>query len=65
MAFTINNKEYDEKKLGGKARVAFVNLELLQKERDDYLLKIERNRILVGYYSKVVEDNFSNGEDKK
>jgi hypothetical protein len=38
---------------------------LLQKERDDYILKIERNRILVGYYSKVVEDNFSNGEDKK
>mgnify|MGYP003142800421 CR=1 FL=1 len=65
MTFTINNKEYDEKKLEGKGKIAFENLKLLQKERDDYILKIERNRILVGYYSKVVEDNFSNGEDKK
>ena len=65
MTFTINSKEYDEGKLEGKAKVAFANLELLQKERDDFLLRIERNRILVGHYSKIIEDNLPNGEDKK
>ena len=65
MTFTINNKEYSEEKLEGKAKIAFANLELLQKERDDFLLRIERNRILVGHYSKIIEDNLPNGEDKK
>ena len=65
MTFKINNKEYDETKLEGKAKVAFANLELLQKERDDHILRIERNRILVGHYSKIIEDNLPNGEDKK
>ena len=65
MTFTINNKEYDEGKLEGKAKIAFANLQLLQKERDDYILRIERNRILVGHYSKIIEDNLPNGEDKK
>ena len=64
MTFTINNKEYDEGKLEGKAKIAFENLKVLQKERDDFLLRIERNRILVGHYSKIVEDNLPNGKDK-
>ena len=65
MTFTINSKEYDEGKLEGKAKIAFENLKVLQKERDDFLLRIERNRILVGHYSKIIEDNLPNGEDKK
>ena len=65
MTFKINNKEYDETKLEGKAKVAFANLELLQKERDEFLFRIERNRILVGHYTKVIQDNLPNGEDKK
>jgi hypothetical protein len=65
MTFTINNKEYDEGKLEGKAKIAFENLKVLQKERDDHILRIERNRILVGHYSKIIEDNLPNGEDKK
>ena len=64
MTFTINSKEYDEGKLEGKAKIAFENLKVLQKERDDFLLRIERNRILVGHYSKIVEDNLPNGKDK-
>tara|TARA_Y100000310_G_scaffold12402_1_gene12782 strand:- start:525 stop:716 length:192 start_codon:yes stop_codon:yes gene_type:complete len=62
--FKINEKEYDETKLEGKAKVAFENLKLLQRERDDFLLKIERNRILVSHYSKIIEDNLPK-EDKK
>ena len=65
MTFTINSKEYDEGKLEGKAKIAFENLKVLQKERDDHILRIERNRILVGHYSKIIEDNLPNGEDKK
>ena len=65
MTFTINNKEYSEEKLEGKAKIAFENLKVLQKERDDHILRIERNRILVGHYSKIIEDNLPNGEDKK
>ena len=65
MTFTINSKEYDEGKLEGKAKIAFENLKVLKKERDDHILRIERNRILVGHYSKIIEDNLPNGEDKK
>ena len=65
MTFTINSKEFDEGKLEGKAKIAFENLKVLQKERDDHILRIERNRILVGHYSKIIEDNLPNGEDKK
>ena len=65
MTFTIDKKEYDEKKLGNKAKVAFNNVTVLLKEKNDLMHKLEKNKILSEYYSEVLKKNLLNGEDKK
>ena len=63
--FTIDKKQYDEKKLDGKAKIAFANFQLLMKDKDTLLLQLERNKILSEHYSEVLKKNLPNGEDKK
>ena len=63
--FTIDKKEYDEKKLDGKAKIAFANFQLLINEKNDLLHKLEKNGILSEHYSEVLKKNLPNGEDKK
>ena len=63
--FTIDKKEYDEKKLDGKAKIAFANFQLLMNEKNDLLHKLEKNKILSEHYSEVLKKNLPNGEDKK
>ena len=65
MTFTIDKKEYDEKKLGNKAKVAFNNVTVLLKEKNDLMHRLEKNKILSEYYSEVLKKNLLNGEDKK
>jgi len=63
--FTIDKKEYDEKKLDGKAKVAFNNVQVLLNEKNDLMHRLEKNRILSEHYSEVLKKNLTNGEDKK
>ena len=62
--FTVDKKEYDETKLDDKGKVAFNNVKILTKERENLLHQLEKNKILSEYYSKVLQDNLPK-EDKK
>ena len=63
--FTIDKKEYDEKKLEGKAKVAFNNVTILLNEKNDLMHRLEKNKILSEHYSEVLKKNLPNREDKK
>ena len=63
--FTIDKKEYDEKKLEGKAKIAFNNVNVLLNEKNNLIHQLEKNKILSGHYSEVLKKNLTNGEDKK
>ena len=63
--FTIDEKQHDEKKLEGKAKVAFNNIQVLLNEKNDLMHKLEKNKILSEHYSGVLKKNLPNGEDKK
>jgi len=63
--FTIDEKQHDEKKLEGKAKVAFNNVQVLLNEKNDLMHRLEKNKILSEYYSEVLKKNLLNGEDKK
>ena len=62
--FTLDKKEYDETKLDEKGKVAFNNVKVLAKEKNDLLHSLEKNKILSEYYSKILQDNLPK-EDKK
>ena len=65
--FTIDKKEYDEKKLDNKAKIALNNVTVLLNEKNDLMHRLEKNKILSEYYSEVLKNNLpkSNGKDKK
>ena len=63
--FTIDKKEYDEKKLEGKAKIAFNNVTVLLNEKNDLMHRLEKNKILSEHYSEVLTKNLQNGKDKK
>ena len=44
--FTLDKKEYDETKLDNKGKVAFNNVKVLAKERENLLHSLEKNKIL-------------------
>jgi hypothetical protein len=62
--FTLDKKEYDETKLNDKGKVAFNNVQVLVKEKNNLLHQLEKNKILSEHYSKVLQDNLPK-EDKK
>ena len=62
--FTLDKKEYDETKLNDKGKIAFNNIQVLTKEKNDLLHSLEKNKILSEHYSKVLQDNLPK-EDKK
>ena len=62
--FTLDKKEYDETKLDDKGKIAFNNVKVLAKEKNDLLHQLEKNKILSEYYSKILQDNLPK-EDKK
>ena len=55
--FTLDKKEYDETKLDDKGKVAFNNVKVLTKERENLLHSLEKNKIFSEHYSKVLQDN--------
>ena len=63
--FTFEKKEYDEKKLEGKGKIAFDNITIIQKKKYDLLHKLEQQRILEAHYTEILKANLPNGEDKK
>jgi len=62
--FTLDKKEYDETKLDDKGKIAFNNVKVLTKEKNDLLHSLEKNKILSEHYSKILQDNLPK-EDKK
>ena len=62
--FTLDKKDYDETKLDEKGKIAFNNVKVLAKEKNDLLHSLEKNKILSEHYSKVLKDNLPK-EDKK
>ena len=62
--FTLDKKDYDETKLDEKGKIAFNNVKVLVKEKNDLLHQLEKNKILSEHYSKVLQDNLPK-EDKK
>ena len=62
--FTLDKKEYDETKLDDKGKIAFNNVKVLTKEKNELLHSLEKNKILSEHYSKVLHDNLPK-EDKK
>ena len=63
--FTLDEKEYDESKLEGKAKIAFANSKVLLMERNNLIHQLEKNQILTDHYSEVLKKNLPNGKDKK
>ena len=62
--FTLDKKEYDETKLNDKGKIAFNNIQVLTKEKNELLHSLEKNKILSEHYSEVLQDNLPK-EDKK
>ena len=50
--FTIDKKEYDEKKLEGKAKVAFNNVQVLLNEKNDLMHRLEKTRYFLNTIRK-------------
>ena len=63
--FTIEEKEYDETKLEGMAKIALNNVAVLLNEKNDLMHRLEKNKILSDHYSEMLKKNLPNGKDKK
>ena len=63
--FKIEEKEYDETKLEGKAKIALNNVAVLLNEKNDLMHRLEKNKILSDHYSEMLKKNLKNGKDKK
>ena len=62
--FTLDGKEYDEKKLEGGAKIAYNNVSVLATKKQELLHKLEQNQILSKHYSEVLKNSLPK-EDKK
>ena len=62
--FTLDGKEYDEKKLEGGARIAYNNISVLTTQKQELLHKIEQNQILSNHYSEVLKNSLPKGDKK-
>ena len=62
--FKFNNIEIDENKLEGKAKVAYLNLKTLNTERSTLAFQLERNKILMDFYSNSLKENLTKEENK-
>ena len=62
--FTIDKKEYDEKKLDNKGKIALNNVTVLLNEKNGLRHRLEKNKILSEHYSEVLKKNLPNGKDK-
>ena len=50
--FTLDKKEYDETKLDDKGKVAFNNVKVLAKEKNDLLHSLEKNKYFLNIIQK-------------
>jgi hypothetical protein len=63
--FKIEEKEYDETKLEGMAKIALNNVAVLLNEKNNLMHRLEKNKILSDHYSEMLKKNLKNGKDKK
>ena len=57
MSLQIDNEIVDEKKVSREVTVAIENIKQLEEQRDVMMVNLERNRILLEHYTKIVKEN--------
>tara|TARA_B100001093_G_scaffold250442_1_gene239930 strand:- start:50 stop:223 length:174 start_codon:yes stop_codon:yes gene_type:complete len=56
MSLQIDNEIVDEKKISREVTVAIENIKQLEEQRNVLMLNLERNRILLEHYTKIVKE---------
>jgi|TARA_E500000081_G_C5839961_1_gene221622 hypothetical protein len=56
MGLQIDNEIVDEKKISREVTVAIENIKQLEEQRDVMMVNLERNRILLEHYKKIVKE---------
>tara|TARA_B100001250_G_C19644500_1_gene719765 strand:- start:168 stop:341 length:174 start_codon:yes stop_codon:yes gene_type:complete len=56
MSLQIDNEIVDEKKVSREVTVAIENIKQLEEQRDVMMVNLERNRILLEHYTKIVKE---------
>jgi len=56
MSLQIDNEIVDEKKVRREVTVAIENIKQLEEQRDVMMVNLERNRILLEHYTKIVKE---------
>ena len=56
MSLQIDNEIVDEKKISREVTVAIENIKQLEEQRDVMMVNLERNRILLEHYTKIVKE---------
>ena len=56
MSLQIDNEIVDEKKVSIEVTAAIENIKQLEEQRDVMMVNLERNRILLEHYTKIVKE---------
>ena len=56
MSLQIDNEIVDEKKVSREVTVAIENIKQLEEQRNVMMVNLERNRILLEHYTKIVKE---------
>ena len=56
MGLQIDNEIVDEKKISREVTVAIENIKQLEEQPDVMMVNLERNRILLEHYKKIVKE---------
>ena len=57
MSLQIDNEVVDEKKVSIEVTAAIENIKQLEEQRNVMMVNLERNRILLEHYTKIVKEN--------
>tara|TARA_B100001173_G_C15766968_1_gene453410 strand:+ start:454 stop:627 length:174 start_codon:yes stop_codon:yes gene_type:complete len=56
MSLQIDNEIVDEKKVSIEVTAAIENIKQLEEQRNVMMVNLERNRILLEHYTKIVKE---------
>tara|TARA_B100001564_G_C20605823_1_gene655108 strand:+ start:1167 stop:1340 length:174 start_codon:yes stop_codon:yes gene_type:complete len=56
MSLQIDNEVVDEKKVSIEVTAAIENIKQLEEQRNVMMVNLERNRILLEHYTKIVKE---------
>ena len=61
---TIDNKEYDEKGLSDKAKLAITQLQQVSKNKIELTLSLQNQEVLQAHYAKSLQEELPKEESK-